>query len=140
MSDSPASQNAAPQAPAFSDMRVLTIICYGLFLLAFTNGLTAIVGVVLAHIKRSETRGTIWESHFANLIRVFWTGVAFWVVFFTAALFGVVGTWHMAITNDFYPPMLALPLLGLAFLIYVVWYLYRTVRGLLFALENKPYA
>ncbi|HEY4126150.1 MAG TPA: hypothetical protein VGM36_16115 [Rhizomicrobium sp.] len=136
MSDNP--QTAS--APALSDTKMLAIICYGLFILAFTNGLTAIVGVVLAHIKRSETRGTIWESHFANLIHVFWTGVAFWVIFFVAVLFGVAGMWHEVIVDDFPAPMLALPVLGLAFLVYVVWYLYRVVRGLMAALENKPYA
>jgi uncharacterized membrane protein len=138
MSDNP--QSATPQAPAFSDARTLAIICYGLFILAFTNGLTAIVGVVLAHIKRGETRGTIWASHFANLIHVFWIGVAFWVVFLVAALFGVAGMWHEVIANDFPAPIFALPLLGLAFLAYVVWYLYRVVRGLMAALENRPYA
>lgn len=137
MSDAP--QNASPQAPAFGDARTLAIICYGLFLLAFTNGLTAIVGVVLAHIKRGDVRGTIWESHFTNLIHVFWIGVAFWVVLLSVALFGAVGIWHMAITDDFAPPVLVLPALGLAVLVYVVWYLYRVVRGLLSALENKPY-
>ncbi|MBS0274318.1 MAG: hypothetical protein JSR55_07940 [Proteobacteria bacterium] len=131
--------DATLQAPASGDTRMLVIICYGLFLLAFTNGLSAIAGVVLAHIKRADARGTIWETHFANAIHVFWIGVAFWVAFFAAALAGVAGTWHMAIANDFYPPMLALPLLGLALLVYVVWYLYRIVRGLLRALENKPY-
>lgn len=132
-------QNPNPQVPTFSDTRMLAIICYGLFILVFTNGLTAIVGVVLAHIKRGDTRGTIWESHFTNLIHVFWIGVAFWVLLLTAGLFGVAGLWHMTITDDFAPPLLALPILGLAFLIYVIWYLYRMVRGLLFAIENKPY-
>jgi uncharacterized membrane protein len=137
MSDNP--QAASPQTPAFGDTRMYAIVCYGLFILAFTNGLTAIAGVVLAHIKRGEVRGTIWESHFTNLIRVFWTGVAFWVVFCLAAVFGFAGVWHMAMTDNFAPPMLLLPVLGLAFLIYVVWYLYRTVRGLMLALENRPY-
>jgi uncharacterized membrane protein len=61
------------------------------------------------------------------------------VVLLSAALFGAVGAWHMAITDDFAPPVLILPALGLAVLVYIVWYLYRTVRGLLFAIENKPY-
>jgi uncharacterized membrane protein len=138
MSDNP--QTAAPQAPAFTDTKMFAIVCYGLLLMAFTNGLTAIVGVVLAHIKRADARGTVWESHFTNVIHVFWAGVAFWVIFLIAALFGVAGMWHDVIVNDFPAPMFALPILGLAFLGYVVWYLYRIVRGLMAALENKPYA
>jgi uncharacterized membrane protein len=129
-----------PQAAPASDARMLAIVCYGLFLVAFTNGFTAIVGVVLAHIKRGETRGTIWESHFANLIHVFWIGVAFWVVFFCAGLVWLAGSWHAVIVDDFPTPIFAMPILGLAFLAYVVWYLYRVVRGLLRALENRAYA
>jgi uncharacterized membrane protein len=134
------SDTQAPQTASTSDTRMLAIVCYGLFLLAFTNGLTAVVGVVLAHIKRGETRGTIWESHFANLIHVFWIGVVFWVVLFCAGLAWLAGSWHAVIVDDFPAPIFALPLLGLAFLVYVVWYLYRIVRGLLRALENKAYA
>ncbi|MGN6147198.1 MAG: DUF4870 family protein [Rhizomicrobium sp.] len=130
----------APQAAPATDARMLAIVCYGLFLFAFTNGLTAIVGVVLAHIKRGETRGTIWESHFTNLIHVFWIGVAFWVVFFCAGLVWLAGSWHAVIVDDFPTPIFAMPILGLAFLAYVVWYLYRVVRGLLRALENRGYA
>jgi uncharacterized membrane protein len=130
----------APQAAPAPDARALAIVCYVLYLLAFTNGLTAIVGVVLAHIKRGETRGTIWESHFANLIHVFWIGVVFWVVFVCAGLVWLAGSWHAVIVDDFPAPIFALPLLGLVFLAYVVWYLYRVVRGLLRALENRAYA
>jgi len=132
------SPQAAPTP--VSDVRSLAIVCYVLFLLAFTNGLTAIVGVVLAHIKRGETLGTIWESHFANLIHVFWLGVVFWVVFICAGLAWLAGSWHAVIMDDFPLPIFAMPLLGLAFLGYVVWYLYRVVRGLLRALESKAYA
>ncbi|HEY2033426.1 MAG TPA: hypothetical protein VGH02_07025 [Rhizomicrobium sp.] len=132
-------QSAAPPQAA-SDTRLLVIICYALFILVFTNGLTSIVGVVLAYVKRADARGTIWESHFTNLIHVFWTGFVFFVVFFSAALFGVAGLWHTAITDNFAAPVLVLPLLGAVFVVYVVWYLYRIVRGLLFALENKAYA
>lgn len=126
-------------APA-TDARILTIICYALFIAVFTNGLTAIVGVVLAYVKRGEARGTIWESHFNNLIHVFWFSVVFMVVFMALAAFGAFGVWHTAATDHFSAPVLVLPVLWLAGVGYVVWYLYRTVRGIVFALENKAYA
>jgi uncharacterized membrane protein len=136
------SEAQTPQAtqPPATDARTLAIICYVLYLLAFTNGLTAIVGVVLAHIKRGETRGTIWDSHFGNLVHVFWIGVVFWVLFICAGLVWLAGSWHAVIVDDFPAPIFALPLLGLVFIAYVVWYLYRVVRGLLRALENRAYA
>ena len=123
-----------------SDTRLLVILCYALFILVFTNGLSSIVGVVLAYVKRGDARGTIWESHFDNLIRVFWTGVAFFVVFVALAMFGIFGIWHTAVTDRFSAPMLILPVLWLAGVGYLIWYLYRTVRGLLAAIENKAYA
>jgi uncharacterized membrane protein len=136
------SEAQTPQAtqPPATDARTLAIVCYVLYLLAFTNGLTAIVGVVLAHIKRGETRGTIWDSHFGNLVHVFWIGVVFWVLFICAGLVWLAGSWHAVIVDDFPAPIFALPLLGLVFIAYVVWYLYRVVRGLLRALENRAYA
>ena len=127
-------------APSRTDARLLAIICYALFIAVFTNGLTSIVGVVLAYVKRDEVKGTIWESHFNNLIHVFWTGVAFTVLFFALAAFGIFGIWHTAETDQFSAPMLFLPALWLLGVAYIVWYLYRTVRGILLAVENKPYA
>ena len=132
-----------PQSPAQpqteSDTRLLVILCYALFILTFTNGLTSIVGVVLAYVKRADARGTIWESHFNNLIGVFWTGVVFFVVFLALASVGLFGVWHSAATDQFSAPVLILPVLWLAGVAYVIWYLYRTIRGLLFAIENKAY-
>ena len=129
-----------PQQSAGTDARILVIICYALFIAAFTNGLTAIVGVVLAYVKRGEVKGTVWESHFTNMIQVFWAGVIFMVLFLALAAFGAFGIWHTAATDQFSAPMLVFPLLWLLGIGYVVWYLYRTVRGILFAIDNKPYA
>jgi len=55
-----------------SGLRTTAMICYVLYLVAFINGLTAIIGVIIAYIKRPEAAGTVWESHFRNLIVVFW--------------------------------------------------------------------
>ena len=129
----------APQPTPASDSRVLAIVCYALFILVFSNGITHIVGVVLAYIKRGEARGTIWESHFNNIIRIFWTSVVFFMLFVAVAAVGVFGVWHTAMTDQFSAPILVLPVLWLAGIGYLIWYLYRTVRGLLLAIESKPY-
>ena len=52
--------------------RTMAIIVYLLYLAALINGLTAIIGVILAYVKRDESRGTVYESHFSNAIEVFW--------------------------------------------------------------------
>ena len=122
-----------------SDLRSLTIVCYVLFLLASVNGLTAIVGVIIAYAKRRDATGTIWQSHFNNLILVFWVMVG-------AAVLGFL-TWPIAIDAllaawpVFWPPALTLPFafwfLGIPLL--ALWYLYRVIRGLLRASEERPY-
>jgi uncharacterized membrane protein len=121
--------------------RGTAILAYILYLIGWpTCHLSTIVALILAYIKRGETRGTIWDSHFGNLVHVFWIGVVFWVLFICAGLVWLAGSWHAVIVDDFPAPIFALPLLGLVFIAYVVWYLYRVVRGLLRALENRAYA
>ncbi|HEY1838345.1 MAG TPA: hypothetical protein VGG36_11850 [Rhizomicrobium sp.] len=128
---------AAPAANA--PARIAALVGYGLMIVAVANAVTAIAGVVLAYIKRAEARGTIWESHFTNMIRVFWTSVAAIVVFIGAGVFGIV---DLAATADHQPHMLLIALLPALYLLgvgLVVWYLYRTIRGVLRALDNKAY-
>src|SRR4051794_28515924 len=63
------------QASTGVDLRTFTIICYVLYLLGCFNGLTTIIGVIIAYMKRAEAAGTPWASHFDNLITVFWVGL-----------------------------------------------------------------
>ncbi len=130
-----------PQTPAsLGEARTMAIVCYALFIAVFTNGITGIIGVVLAYIKRAEARGTVWESHFTNLIHVFWSGIVVFVLFMAAAGVAALGIFNTAQSNSFSPMILILPVLWLGMIGYLVWYLYRTVKGLIQALDNKPYA
>ena len=128
------------------DLRPALLIAYALFVLALFNGATAIAGVVLVTIKRGEARGTVWESHTRNLIRVFWISVVAFVVLLAVLLQGFGGRFFSLYTTNGNPPpalvgalALMVPALVLAFILFTVWYLYRTLRGLVRALENKPY-
>ena len=128
----------APTAEA-SDARLFALVCYGLFLGALATGFTAIVGVVLAYIKRADTSGTIWESHFTSLIRLFWVGIAVFVVWVALIIGGVVGL-VANVDHDSIPPLAALfPVAWLVSLVYLVWYIYRTVKGLLRAIDGQSY-
>lgn len=72
MSQSP-SPSLPPAKPAAGlSMRALAIICYVLFLVGCLNGVTALIGVIVAYIKRPEAAGTVWVSHFDNMIVMFW--------------------------------------------------------------------
>jgi uncharacterized membrane protein len=124
--------------------RVFALVCYGLLLLACTNGLTAVVAVVLAYIKRDDVRGTPFESHFSNVITVFWASVAFVVAFIAAAGLGVITVFGTAHGN--HPDVSSMPpLIGFAVAVWLgcvsfaVWYLYRTIKGFIRALDGRAY-
>ena len=100
--------------------RGTAIIAYVLFLvgLPFLH-LTTVAGVILAYVQRGDARGTVWESHFSNLIETFWISL----------LLGLV----------------AIPLIfafGLGILVGIgvfVFFLYRTIKGLIRAIDGRPY-
>jgi len=127
-------------------IRAALLIAYGLFLAAPFNGVTAIAGVIVAYLRRDEARGTIWESHFRNLIRVFWISAAVLVVAIFAVLEAFGGLFFSLVTTNGNPPpqlvgelILLVPAFWLAGLVFAVWYLYRTLRGLIRALDGQPY-
>ena len=108
--------------PARTDetFRGTAILCYALYLLGWpTLHFTTIVALILAYVQRGEARGTLWESHFSNLIETFWVALIVAIVA-VPLCFVVIG----------------FPILfGLA-----VWVLYRTIKGLVRTIEYRPYA
>ena len=130
---------APPDTAGAFGLRAQVIAAYVLFLLAWINGITAIIGVILAYVKRHEASGTIWRSHFDNLILVFWVVViGLFIGFLTLPIsLGVL----IAQSPALWPPTFTLPLVfgALAFLMLVFWSLYRTIGGLIRALEDQPY-
>jgi len=128
------------------DLRTILLIVYGLFILAVFNGATAIAGVVLAYVKRDAARGTLWESHFRNVIYVFWIALA--VVFVAVAIivqaFGGLAYSLFATNGNPSPALIGslvalVPLFWLGGMLFFVWYLYRTLRGLVRTIDAKPY-
>jgi uncharacterized membrane protein len=119
------------------------MICYVLYLIGPFTGLTAIIGIVIAYIKKPDAVGTIWESHFRNLILVFWVMLAAFV-----AGLATLPVWLYSIAtlaeNDFSwsaISALAFPLAALmfAYIGLFVWFLYRMIRGLIRAAEDRPF-
>jgi len=113
-------QVAPTPSAAKSDDRAIVLAVYALYLFAVVScGLAGIAGVIVAYVKRDDARGTLWESHFDNQINTFWSWLGL-----TAA--GVVLLLAFG---------LGIIIIAIAF----VWFLYRTIKGLLRALESKPY-
>jgi uncharacterized membrane protein len=98
-------------------LKNLTTVVYALQALAFLNGITLIVGVIINYVKREDVAGTWLESHFTWQIRTFWWGL----------LWGVLGF------------LLAFVLVGFAILFAAsVWIIYRIVKGWLKLNEGQP--
>jgi uncharacterized membrane protein len=135
----------AVAAPSDAGLKASLTIAYGLFLLGVFNGITAIAGVILVYVRRDDARGTIWEGHCRSLIRTFWIAVAVVTVFLLAVMQGAFGLLFSLAQTDGNPPpqvvsafLFLVPALYLGAVLFVVWYLYRVVRGLLRALESRP--
>ena len=93
------------------------IIVWALYLLSGITGITAIVGLIIAYMKRGELAGTPFESHMNYAIRTFWLGLI-------GVVIGIVLTFVM---------------IGFLVLILVAaWMIYRMVRGLICALDGRP--
>lgn len=123
-----------------SDLRSLAIAGYVLFLLACVNGVTAFIGVIIAYVKRSDAAGTIWRSHFDNMITVFWVMVL-------GAFLGML-SWPLWLSGVFthgwvflWPPVFTLPVIFavLVFPVLVIWYFFRMIRGLIRASDERAY-
>jgi uncharacterized membrane protein len=143
--------NDAPPSPQAGHERLLVLLTYGLFLIAPAGGLWALLGVIIAHVRLAHARGTLFESHYRNLIRVFWTVLIFALVMMFAFTFGMgfslfTLVWPFSPGWPFWPGAMVgagwamlLPLTGLVSLLMVAWYYWRLLRGFLRALDDKSY-
>ena len=99
-------------------LRQITLAVYILYALSwFTGGLTGIVGIVLNYLKREDTEGTLYQSHFTWQIRTFWYSL----------LWGAMG-W-------------ATVWILIGFLVWAaagIWFIYRIVKGWVRLTEGKP--
>lgn len=109
--------------------RRVAVVVYALQVLAFVYYLPAVVGVVVAYLKRGDARGTWVESHFD------WQIATFWISLWGAAGALIVGMAAGYVANSPLYGMLPMSALGL---LLVVWYIYRIVRGALAWNDQKP--
>ena len=104
--------------PAVSNTQ-LALVVYILYFTSYVIGITAIVGVVIAHVQIGSTTDPMLRSHYQWQIRTFWIGILYFVI-------GVV---------------LCFVLIGIFVLLFwFIWTLVRTVKGVLALNENRPIA
>ena len=87
---------------------IMAHVVYGLYAASFFNGVTAVIGVIIAYVKRGDVTGHWLATHYQWQIATFWWGL----------LLSVVGG------------VLTLVLIGwLILLLAAVWFIFRIVKG-----------
>jgi uncharacterized membrane protein len=111
--------NAGPSAPGQQvSNTTLALIVYILYFLAYFTGITALIGVIIAHVQVGSADPML-ATHYRFQIRTFWIGLLYVIV-------GVVLSWV---------------LIGfLVLLWYFIWSLIRNVKGVLALNEQRPIA
>ncbi|MBA4013829.1 MAG: hypothetical protein C0481_18355 [Phenylobacterium sp.] len=111
--------------------RVLPAVVYGLYLLGLVNGLTILVGLVVAYINLDKA-GPRMRTHYDFQIRTFWIGLA---IFLSLGL--LIGI----------SAVLSFVLIGIPFLLLFlflwgavgVWFAVRCVIGLVYISQDEAY-
>jgi uncharacterized membrane protein len=111
--------------------RTLPTVVYALYLLGLVNGLTVLVGLIIAYANRDRA-GPAMESHYVFQIRTFWIAIAWWIIAAVLFLWGI-------------PLMLVLigfPLVvagGLILAMTHIWFALRCILGLIYVSRGEAY-
>ncbi|HLU20593.1 MAG TPA: hypothetical protein VKZ66_11610 [Pusillimonas sp.] len=97
-------------------LKTVAVVVYALQAIGYFVGITALIGVIIAHIKIGDARGTWLESHFRWQIRTFWYSL----------LWGIIGALLIAVLVGYL-------VLAVAF----VWSIYRVAKGWLRLIDGK---
>lgn len=122
---------ADPVSGRAEEDKVLPIVVYALYLLGFTNGLTFLVGLIIAYLNR-EAAGPINASHYTFAIRTFWLSIWWFLIGFALFLVGLA---------------LLVVLIGLPIMIVggtimgaiSVFFVVRCILGLVYLLQGQAY-
>ena len=119
-----------PPAP-YDEDSTLPMVVYGLYLIGLINGLTILVGLVIAYANR-DGAGPRAQSHYIFQIRTFWTAVGWWVIGAVLLLWGI----PLSLI------LIGIPLLilgGLIFALGHIWFALRCIVGLVHLSRGEAY-
>jgi uncharacterized membrane protein len=109
-----------PSTLASTHAQTWAIIVWAMFLASILSvAFTAIIGLIIAYVKRRDLAGTPYASHMTSAIRTFWITL----------IVGLIGFVLMVVGIGY----LILGLLAL-------WHLFRVIRGLIYAIDGRPIA
>ena len=111
--------------------RTLPTVVYALYLLGLVNGLTVLVGLIIAYANRDRA-GPAMESHYVFQIRTFWIAIAWWII--AAVLF----LWGIPLSLI----LVGVPLVvagGLILAMTHIWFALRCILGLVYVSRGEAY-
>ena len=114
-----------------SDDRTLPTVVYALYLLGLINGLTVIIGVIIAYANRDRA-GPRAQSHYTFQIRTFWLAIVFWLI--AGMMFAVGGILAVILIGI---PFLMLG--GLILALTHIWFAVRSIVGLMHVSRDEAY-
>ncbi len=111
--------------------RTLPIVVYALYLIGLFNGLTILIGLVIAYAAR-DAAGPVARSHYTFQIRSVWIALVWWVIGAVLLFWGIPLSFIL----------IGIPLVilgGLIFGLVHIWFAVRSVLGLLSLSRAEPY-
>lgn len=123
---------AEPHPPAHED-RMMAAIVYGLYLLGLTNGVTILIGLIIAYANLGAA-GPKMRSHYIFQIRTVWIAVAWSLLAFLLIGAGAVLSFVLIGIPLFH---LGWGMLGAG--VGWLWYLVRSVAGALKLAHDESY-
>ncbi len=115
----PTQQSAEASAVINQSEKQFALIVYILQAVSIFVGITSIVGVIMNHVKSGSLRDPVIRSHNSWQIRTFW-----WMLLWSALC--------MLVTT------VTLGIGAILFLVPLVWYIYRIVKGIIRLNDSKP--
>jgi uncharacterized membrane protein len=114
-----------------SEDRTLPAVVYALYLVGLVNGLTVIVGLIIAYASR-DTASPVARSHYTFLIRTFWLSIAWFLI----------GCALCAVGAIFSIILVGIPVLMLGVLVCSVvgiWFAVRAIVGVITLSRGEAY-
>jgi uncharacterized membrane protein len=117
--------------PEANENRIMPAVVYALYLIGLVNGLTILVGLIIAYANR-DGAGPRAESHYIFQIRTFWTAIALWVIGAVLIFWGIPLSFILV----------GVPLLvvgGLIFGCVHIWFALRCILGAVYLARDEAY-
>lgn len=111
---------AAEKPLSTKDQKAKTnaLIAYVCMAIGFFTGIFWFVGAIWAMVSKGKAKGTIFEDHYSNIIKVFWWSLV-WSIIGFVLIFAIVGYFIL--------------------LVLLIWLIFRIVKGLFKITSNQSY-